>query len=127
MRPLSRLLVAGLFCFTLSSMLVGVGWPASGIFQAAASETPTATPGPPTETPVTPTALPSVTPTGAIVTPTPPPATLRPTITPEPLPPPEEIGSTNGIITWGVIMVAIILAVLLWHRPDWAGKSARRG
>lgn len=52
---------------------------------------------------------------------TPRPTTLGPSPTPT-LPPPEQIGSTNGIVGWGVIMIAVILAVLLWHRPDWVRR-----
>jgi hypothetical protein len=61
------------------------------------------------------------------VTPTRQPAQIAgPSATPT-LPPEEEIGSTDGIVAWGVLMVALIFGVLLWHRPDWARRRSARG
>jgi hypothetical protein len=116
--------LAGLICFMLiGGMLVSADRTPRGILQAAASETPgvTSTPATPTQALATPTPSPA-TPTEAPLTPTAPPAAPRRTATPVPLPPPGEIGSTDGIITWGVLMVTVILAALLWHRPDWVRK-----
>ena len=67
----------------------------------------------------------SMTATSVNLTGTPLPTGIGPSPTPS-LPPPGEIGSTNGIVGWGVVMVAIILAVLLWHRPDWSRRRPPR-
>jgi len=128
MDALPKFRIAGLICIILlAGMLVSASLPPSRVFQSATSATQIATASPPTIAAAPPGASPSAAPTGASATPTPQPATVRRTVTPAPLPPPGEIGSTYGIVTWGVIMVAIVLAVLLWHRPDWARKRNGRG
>ena len=88
-------------------LTAGISSPATR-YQVATSETP------------------SITPTVSNTTPTPQPTRFRPTQTPVPIPPADQIGSTDGIISLGVVIVAIILGALLWHRQDWARKRPRR-
>lgn len=93
---------------TLMILLMAATGAPQAAYQAAATETPSSTP------------------TVLGVTPTPQPTRLRPTQTPLPIPPADQIGSTDGIIGLGVVIVAIILGAMLWHRQDWARRRPPR-
>jgi hypothetical protein len=111
-----------LFALTAALLLISYR-PAQGLLQTAATGSPTATA---TQQRRTPSPSITLTPQRQGVTRTPHPTkTGHPSPTPI-IPPPEEIGSTNGIVAWGVVMVVLILAVILWHRPDWGRRRPPR-
>jgi hypothetical protein len=109
-----------LFALTVLLLLISYQ-PAEGLLQSAPTGTTTAT-ATALQTSHTRTPTATSTPLGQSTTGTPRPTKVRLSSPTPSLPPPEEIGSTNGIVGWGVIMVALILAVILWHRPDWARR-----
>lgn len=111
-----------LFALTATLLLITYR-PAQGLLQTDPTGSPTASV---TAQPRTPTPSATPTPLRQSVTRTPHPTKTRhPSPTPV-IPPAEEIGSTNGIVAWGVVMVVLILAVILWHRPDWGRRRPPR-